>query len=128
MVKAQKVVIVKTTDVLACRQALKKLCDQSVSLKTAQKFLELEKYATKIATEFGESRDKVAQEKGGEFVKGVLKLTGDAKDSFTKQINVILETEVKIPLKLCVYLADVAEAKISAHDLGDISFLVIDME
>ena len=129
MVNAQKVVIVKTTDVLACRAAIARLCEQAVSVKTAQKFMELEKHTNKIAVEFGERRDKIAiKNKSTKNSKDQLKLEGEGAAAFKKEIGAVLQEEVRIPLKQCVMLAEVAEAKISAHDLKNISFLVKDLE
>lgn len=128
---SHKGIITTLESVIASREAVIRLSQQPVGLRTAHRILNLKQKIEELGIAFSQRRDAVAAKKGtptgnSESEKR-WKLEPVRMVEFQAEIGRILKEEVRIPSDVCITLADLDEARISAADLERIAFLVEDL-
>ena len=127
---SRKVIITTLESAINSREAVIRLSQQPVGLRTARRILVLKQKIDELGAAFGERRDAIAAEKGtptGDGTQSRWKLEPAQMEEFQAEIAKLLKEEVQIPMDVCITLADLNEARISAADLERLSFLVEDL-
>ena len=124
---SRKVIITTLESVINCREAVIRLSQHPVGLRTAQRILELKQKIDEIGLVFGTRRDAIAAEKGTPTGENKWKLEPAQMEEFQAEIGKLLKEEVQVPQDVCITLADLNDARISAADLERLSFIVQDL-
>lgn len=124
---SRKVIITTFGSVVNSGEAIIRLSQQPVSLRTAQRILKLKHKIDELGMDFFERRDAIAAEKGTPIGNKKWKLETAQKEEYQTAVEMLIMQEVQIPMDICITLADLSEARISAADLERLAFLVEDM-
>jgi len=113
----------KLSNVINSREAVIRLSNQAVPLRTAQSLLKLKKTLDVLGTSFSESRDALAAEKGTPAGPQKWKLEPAQLEEFQAGIMKLLDEEVQIPQDARISLGDLSEVRLSAVDLEALTYL-----
>ena len=114
----------KLANVINSRDAVVRLSNQAVPLRTAQSLLAVKKTLDTLGAEFGEKRDALAAEKGTPAGPQKWKLEPAQMEEFQAGIIKLLDEEVQVPRDARISLGDLSEVRLSAVDLDSLSYLI----
>lgn len=114
--------------VLDAREPVLRLALQPVGFATAQKIGRLKERVVEISAAFGEKRDAVAAEMGTEVGPQRWKIEPQQLPEFEARITELMKAEIQIKRSICLSMTDLRDARLSADDLTNMAFLVLDYE